>query len=81
MGSMPPEQVQAHLLTQAFTVAVADLAYIQLIQMGFESYTQEQIVALVQWHMQVVPSPWEPPDFYVSAIVDHVLNGVIAPTE
>ena len=45
--------------------------------MGFESYTVDQILALVQWHMQVVPQLWEPPDFYVSAIIDHVVNGVI----
>ena len=39
--------------------------YIQLMQMGYESYTPDQILALVQWHMQVVPYPWEPPAFYV----------------
>ena len=65
------------MLTNAFASAVADQAYILLMQMGFHTYTQDQLVALVSWHMQVVPQPWEPPHFYVSAIIDHVLRGVV----
>ena len=79
-GSPPPDQVhqeQGLMQFHAFAQAVADQAYIQVMQMGFESYTPDQILTLVQWHMQVVPHPWEPPAFYVSAIVDHVLHRVV----
>ena len=37
----------------------------------------EQIEALVHWHMDVHRRPWEPPDFYVHRIFDHILGGTL----
>ena len=76
-ASDPVSEEQAHLLRNAFAEAVADQAYILVIQMGFHTVTHDQLVALVLWHMLVVPQPWEPPEFYVSTIIDHVLLRVV----
>ena len=76
-ASDPASEEQGHLPRNAFAEAVADKAYILVIQMGFHTVTHDQLVALVLWHMQVVPHPWEPPQFYISAIIDHVLCGVV----
>ncbi|MCP4468713.1 MAG: hypothetical protein GY813_18455 [Halieaceae bacterium] len=68
---------QEHLRRNAFAEAVADQALVLVIQMGYESVTHDQLVSLVLWHMLVVPQPWEPPEFYVSTIIDHVLVHVV----
>ena len=76
-ASDPVSEEQGHLMRNAFAEAVADQAYILLMQMGYDTVTHDQLVALVLWHMLVVPQPWEPPEFYVSTIIDHVLLRIV----